>query len=48
MEVVRLRAVVQLNGTEVSTYREFMNLALKESLALSLSDCGFLAFLSEN
>jgi PAS domain S-box-containing protein len=48
LEEARLRAVVQLNKTQVSSDREFMDLALKESLALTSSTCGFLALLSED
>ena len=48
MEEARLRAVVQLNKTKVSSDREFMSLALKEILAFNSSACGFLALLSED
>lgn len=47
-EVARLRAVVQLNKTQVSSDREFMNLVLKESLHITSSACGFQAILTED
>lgn len=48
LEATRLRSVVDLNKTQVSSDREFMNLFLKESVALTKSACGFLALLSED